>query len=178
MMDERLLKGFQAQLGKELYSAYLYLAMANYLEWLPLGGLAHWMKMQALEEFGHAEAFRTFIRRRHEFPKLPSIKKPPELWNSYRDPFEEALEHEEMITESIMKLYNKAQRLGDAPAVAFLELFNEEQQEELEAAQDAIVQVNEPSSERELRKVDLEMGRREAPGPFPVDWTAVLDAEW
>lgn len=176
MMRTSLLRGFQSQLSKELYSAYLYLAMVNYLEWLQLPGLAHWMKMQAVEEFGHAMAFRTFIRRRYEFPKLPAIKKPPEMWNSYRDPFEDALEHEGMITDSILKLHAQAERLGDASAMAFLEIFNEEQQEELEAASGVVELVNSAQSERELREVDLELGQREPPGPFEVDWIEVLDA--
>jgi ferritin len=42
------------QINKEFFSSYLYLSMAAYFEERNLSGFAHWMRMQADEERGHA----------------------------------------------------------------------------------------------------------------------------
>jgi ferritin len=177
MMDQILEKGFQAQLGKELYSAYLYYAMANYYSLLQMPTLERWMLMQAYEEFSHAEAFRRFMRKRWASPTLPQLRKPPEVWNSYRDPFIDALEHEQMITDSIAQLHRRALRVRDPYAIFFLQTFLDEQEEEIEAATHAMNLIVAPTSERELAAAIRELGWREVPAPFDIDWDELWEQE-
>ncbi len=49
------------QIQAELYSSYLYLALAARLETLGLKGVANWMKIQAKEENDHALGFFSFF---------------------------------------------------------------------------------------------------------------------
>jgi ferritin len=170
VMDPLLRNLFQSQLGKELYSAYLYYAMANYYGLLQMPYLERWMLMQAYEEFTHAEAFRRFMRKRWASPVIPQLPKPPEAWNSYRDPFIDALEHEKMITRSIAKIHKRAQRVRDPYATYFLETFLREQEEEIEAATVAVELLTAPQSERELHAAIRNLGWREVPAPFELDW--------
>ncbi len=57
MLSKKLLDEMNEQIKHELYSAYLYLAMAAYSEAHNLPGFGHWMKAQAQEELGHAMKF-------------------------------------------------------------------------------------------------------------------------
>jgi len=47
MPTKNILKTFNEQLNKEIYSAYLYLAMDAYFDSLNLEGFAYWLKAQA-----------------------------------------------------------------------------------------------------------------------------------
>jgi len=57
-------KALNEQINRELYSAYLYLAMAAYLDDLNLPGAAHWMRIQAQEEVGHAMKLYNYVVER------------------------------------------------------------------------------------------------------------------
>lgn len=77
MLSERMLKALNEQLNRELYSAYLYFAMAAYFEDMNLGGFANWMNAQAEEELGHALRFYNYIYDRNGRVELMEIQKPP-----------------------------------------------------------------------------------------------------
>lgn len=49
-MNEKLQNAFCVQINKELYSAYLYLAMQSYFKDMNLDGFANWMSVQVQEE--------------------------------------------------------------------------------------------------------------------------------
>ena len=76
-ITKKIEKEFNAQLQRELYSAYLYLAMAAYFETTGLKGFAHWMKAQAQEERMHGDRFYDFIVSRGGVVELEAIEKPP-----------------------------------------------------------------------------------------------------
>ena len=63
MLDKRVLDALNEQIKNEMYSAYLYLAMAAYAESVPLHGFAHWMEKQAGEELEHA--MKTYEHEQH-----------------------------------------------------------------------------------------------------------------
>ena len=70
------------QIGEEVSSAYLYLAMAGYFESLSFDGMAQWMKAQSVEEIFHALKFFDFISERAGQIELPAIPKPQIAWES------------------------------------------------------------------------------------------------
>ncbi len=53
-MNENVENAINEQVRREFYASYLYLAMMAYFEAESLGGFAHWMRLQAQEENGHA----------------------------------------------------------------------------------------------------------------------------
>ena len=59
-MNKKLLEEMNVQINKEIFSGYLYLAMAAHFEQVSLPGFAHWMKVQAGEELEHAMKFFEF----------------------------------------------------------------------------------------------------------------------
>lgn len=76
-MSQTLREAMNDQIRHELYSAYLYLSMAAYFEAMNLPGFAHWMRVQAREEVGHAMKFFDHLCDRGERVILQAIEQPP-----------------------------------------------------------------------------------------------------
>ena len=129
-MDKKLVKAFNEQINKELYSAYLYLSMAAWCESANLPGFAHWMKLQAQEETGHAMKIFGFLNQRGERVVLEAISKPPVNFASPKGVFEQTLKHEKKVTGLINKLYQASNKAKDSAAAIFLQWFVSEQVEE------------------------------------------------
>jgi ferritin len=53
-MKPKVEKALNEQIHAEFFSFYLYLSVAAYFTAHHLDGFAHWMRIQAQEEFGHA----------------------------------------------------------------------------------------------------------------------------
>jgi ferritin len=160
-MNKALERGFNKQLHFELYSAYLYYAMANYCESISLPGAANWLRIQTMEETGHAAKFANFINERRGRVKLEKIDAPPVDWESPLAAFEEAYQHELKVSARINKLLDAALESSDHAAANFLQWFVAEQVEE-EASADAVVQRFKlvDKSEGGLFMLDKELGSR------------------
>ncbi|MEN6334047.1 MAG: ferritin [Phycisphaerales bacterium] len=139
MLNEKIEKALNDQINEELYSSYLYLAMAAWLESQNLPGCAGWMGVQAREENGHAMKLFKFINERRGRVVLKGIKEPPKEWKSPLAAFEASLNHEQHITGRIDDLMNLAVAEKDHATAAMLQWFVGEQVEE-EANVDSIVQ--------------------------------------
>ncbi len=129
-MDKKLQKVFNEQIKHELYSAYIYLAMAAYFETKNLAGFAHWMKMQYKEEVAHAMKIFEFLNDRGVKVLLQAIPQPALEYASTLEVFEETLKHEQKVTSLINGLYALAQEVNDPAASVFLQWFITEQVEE------------------------------------------------
>ena len=64
MIGKKMETALNDQINAELYSAYLYLAMAAYFESENLSGFASWMRVQTQEETAHAMKFFHFVGER------------------------------------------------------------------------------------------------------------------
>jgi ferritin len=139
MLTKKVEKALNEQINAELYSAYLYLAMAAWFESLNLRGFASWMKVQSREENTHAMKFFEFVHERRGTVTLQEIAAPTGKWKSPQAAFEAALEHEQYITGRIDDLVNLAAAEKDHATAEMLQWFVKEQVEE-EASADSIVQ--------------------------------------
>lgn len=129
-MDKKLEKLLNDQIKNEFYSSYLYLAMAAYLEAKSLPGFAHWMKVQAKEEWGHGMRIFDFLIDRGSKVALQEIAQPPADFGTATEIFEKVLEHEKKVTILINALYDLSLKVNDHAAVVFLQWFVNEQVEE------------------------------------------------
>ena len=129
-MEQRLYDAINDQITKELYSAYLYLAMASYFASTSLDGFAHWMQVQATEETLHAMKFFNFLCDRNQRPVMQAIGEPENEFVSVRDVFEKTLAHEKTVTASINNIYRIAEEVNDNAAKFMLHWFVTEQIEE------------------------------------------------
>lgn len=139
MIPKSIEEAFNKQINAEMYSAYLYLAMAADFEDKNLMGFSNWMKVQAQEEMSHAMKFYDFINERGGRVKLQAIEGPPTEWDSPLAAFEDAYAHEQKVTSLINGLVKIAKDENDNASDIFLQWFVTEQVEE-EASADEIVQ--------------------------------------
>ncbi len=130
MITKTMQDAINDQINKELYSAYLYLSMAAYLEDKNLSGFAHWMRLQEAEEREHAMKFYDFILERGGRVILKAIEAPKIEWSSTLEVAEEVAAHEAKVTASIYALYETALKEKDYPAQVMLQWFISEQVEE------------------------------------------------
>ena len=118
-MKEHIAKLSNEQINAELYSAYLYLAFADYYEEEGLSGYAHYFEVQAAEERDHALIFRKYLHENGEKVTLTAIEEPSVELKSHIDPLEEALAHEKKVTDLINTIYAAAQKENDFICTCF-----------------------------------------------------------
>jgi len=161
MIKPKVQQALNLQVNREMYSAYLYLAMAAYFESLNLKGFANWMTVQAQEEMGHAMKFYAYLVSRGGRVVLSAIEAPPHEWSSPLNAFEEAYKHERKVTGLIDNLVGLSITEEDHATHAFLQWFVSEQVEE-EASADAIVQKLKLTAQAPggLFMMDQELGKR------------------
>ena len=129
-MNEIIAKLLNEQINKELYSAYLYLDIANYYDSLDLDGYANYYMVQAQEERDHALLFMKYMQNNGLKVTLEAIGKPDKVFNSVLAPLEVAAEHERYVTALINAIYHEAHEAKDYRTMKFLDWFVDEQMEE------------------------------------------------
>ncbi|MBS1369530.1 MAG: ferritin [Lentisphaeria bacterium] len=142
MLSKEMTKALNDQMVFEIHSGYIYLAMAAKLEKLKLPGMAHWMRVQAGEELGHAERFRKFLNDHDADVEYAALAKPEIVGTRPVQVFEQALKHEEAVTVRINRLYGQALTEKAYSAVNFLDWFVDEQVEEEKSVRDIIDRLN------------------------------------
>ncbi len=138
MLSKKIQDALNAQINAEMYSSYLYLAMAAHFEAANLKGFANWMQVQATEEYGHAMKFYKYIQDRMGRVTLTAIAAPPAEWASPLAAFEEVARHEAKVTGLINELMNLAQAEKDHATAGVLQWFVNEQVEEEASAADVV----------------------------------------
>jgi len=139
MLSPKLEDALNRQLNAEMYSSYLYLAMAAHFHAADMEGFAHWMVVQSQEEMMHTMKFFNFINDRDGRVALAEIPAPPGEWPGTREVFEATYRHEQEVTASIDRLADLADEENDRAAKVFLQWFISEQVEE-EASVKSIIQ--------------------------------------
>lgn len=161
MLSEKVASLLNEQIMKELYSAYLYLDMADYYSDEGLAGFENWFYVQAQEEISHAMLIRAYMLNNEEKIKLLPIEAPDEVYHDFGAPLDGALAHEKLVTASIHNLYAAANEAHDYRTVEFLNWFVKEQGEEEKNANDLIRKYQLFGGDpKGLYQLDQEMGTR------------------
>jgi len=140
-MDKKVAELLVDQVNKELYSAYLYLDIANYYDDQGLDGFANWYEIQAKEEQDHAMLIYHYLHNNDVKVELKAIAKPDKTFSSLMDPLEAGLEHEKYVTSLINAIYAAAQQASDFRTTQFLDWFIKEQGEEEKNSSDQITKM-------------------------------------
>lgn len=169
MLSEEVQKALNGQLNREMYSAYLYLSMSAYFQSLNLGGFANWMQVQAQEEMVHAMKFYDFINERGGRVILLPLEAPPIEWDSPLDAFQEAYEHEKIVTGLINNLMELALSEHDHATQIFLHWFVTEQVEEEDSTNEVVQKIKlVGDAQGGLFMIDQELGQRVFTPPSPA----------
>lgn len=131
------------QINAELLSAYLYLAMSLDAESKALKGIANWFFIQWLEEQDHSRILQEYMNSRGAKVKLLPIEAVPNEWNDVFEMFDDALAHEENVTEMISNLALLARNESDFATLSRLQWLIDEQVEEEQSVNDALAALRE-----------------------------------
>ena len=135
---KKMIDALNEQIKKELYSAYMYLAMSAYFDDLGLPGFAGWMRAQAQEEVEHAMKMYDYVLARGGKIVLKAIDAPPKAWKSPLDVMQAAFAHEQFVTRCINELSDLAVKEKDHASQIFLSWYVTEQVEEEENFTDLV----------------------------------------
>ncbi len=168
-MDQKLYDLVNDQINKELYSAYLYLEMADFYKDAGLDGFATYFEIQAQEERDHAMIFRKYLLENDQCPKLLAIDAPAQEYKTYMDPLTVQYEHEQFVTSLINNIYEAALEAKDYRLQQFLKWFIDEQMEEEDNARDMITKLTLfGEDQHSLFELDKEYGARTYSVPSPL----------
>ena len=136
-MKAKVEKALNEQIHAEFFSFYLYLSVAAYFTANHLDGFAHWMRMQAQEEFNHAMKLFDFLNERGGRVGLLPLDGPTSEWESPSAAVESVLNHERAISERINRLVDLATAENDHATTVLMHWYVNEQVEE-EATADTL----------------------------------------
>ncbi|WP_066714370.1 ferritin [Clostridium sp. Marseille-P299] len=169
MLNSEIAKLLNEQITKELYSAYVYLDMANFYSDHNLNGFENWFYVQMQEERDHALLFRQYLLNNDEQVKLLPIEAPNIEFVNLKDPLVAALAHEITVTESINKIYEATYTYNDYRTRQFLDWFIKEQGEEEKNSNDLIKRFELFGDDaKSLYMLDSELGARVYAAPSLV----------
>lgn len=162
MIDKKMVDALNGQIKEELNSMYIYMAMAADLDDKGWSGMAHWMRKQAQEEFGHAMKMQGYVKDRMGKVVFQALPAPQETWESPKKIFEGAYAHEQFITGKIHGLVRLARELDDVATEVFLQWYVSEQVEEEEASQSIVDKFEKiKESAPGMFQLDAYLGKRE-----------------
>ncbi len=178
MLSEKMEAALNEQVNREMYSAYLYMAMSTHSSISGLAGFANWFMVQYHEEMLHAMKIYEYVLRQGGAPRLKAIQEPPMSFDSPMDMFEKTLAHEQYITKSINDLVDLAIEQKDHATQIFLQWYVTEQVEEEENDNDIIAKLKLLGSAggegNGLFMLDKELGARSV--HVPTDYSKGIEA--
>ncbi|GIW71816.1 MAG: ferritin [Planctomycetota bacterium] len=161
MISDAMQQAISEQINLELFSAYTYLAMAEFCEANNLVGAAAWLRAQAKEELEHAMKFYDHVLDRGGRVRLAAVQAPRSDYGSLLQVFEAALAHEQQVSAAIHQLYERASAEKDYAALPLLQWFLDEQVEEERTVGEIVAQVKMVGeSSTSLYFIDRHLGKR------------------
>jgi ferritin len=174
MISKKMESALNEQINKEMYSAYLYMAMSADATNKGLDGFARWFMVQYHEEMFHAMKFYEYVNDQGGKVALQAIQEPPAEFSGVQEMFEKTLEHEQFVTKSINELVDLAITEKDHATHHFLNWYVEEQVEEEKNDHDILAKLAMLSDDKKghgLYMLDKELGARGLgiPSDFSVE---------
>ncbi len=130
MISEAMRVRINEQINRELYSAYLYLALSAHAQRINLKGTAAWFMAKHGEEMMHALKMYRYLLDQDAQVTLASVAAPPAAPDGVMAIFEGTLAHEREVTAAINELVDQALSEKDHATRVFLQWFVTEQIEE------------------------------------------------
>ena len=162
MISAKMNAALNEQVTKEMYSAYLYMAMSSTSNSIGLKGFANWFMTQYHEEMFHAMKIYEYLHSQGGEVALQAIDAPPAAFEGPLDMFEKTLAHEQKVTRSINDLMDIAVDEKDHATQIFLQWYVTEQVEEEENDNDIIAQLKLiKDNPQGLMMLDRELAQRD-----------------
>ncbi|MCU0835715.1 MAG: ferritin [Chromatiaceae bacterium] len=130
MISTAMAARMNAQINRELYSAYFYLGLSAQAEAANLKGTAAWFMAKHGEEMTHSLKMYRYLIDQDAAVQLSAVAAPPGEAAGVLDMFERTLAHEREVTAAINNLVDHALSEKDHATSVFLQWFVTEQIEE------------------------------------------------
>jgi ferritin len=160
-MTPSVLEAINKQIAAEFGASFSYLSMAAWCEHHKFMGCGRWLRLQSAEEYGHAMKLFDFVLARDGAVDLKAIEQPKASFDSLPAVFEQALGHEQRVTQQINALYELCFREKAFAEMTELHWFLTEQVEEEKAAREIVAKFrlvqNDPAA---ILDMDRELGAR------------------
>ena len=130
MINPKVKIKLEEQINLEMYSSYLYIAIANEFEYRNLNGFAKYFFNAAQEETTHAFKIIKYLNDNSEKINLYSIQTPTTGWNTVDDILTATVEHEQLVSERINSIKSLSEDVRDYVTSQFINWFINEQIEE------------------------------------------------
>ena len=162
MISAKMAARINLQINREMYSAYLYMAMSTVMTDSGYDGVAKWLMVQYHEEMFHAMKFFKYLQEQGASPKLEAIDTPKVESNSMKGIFAQVLEHEQAVTASIREIMDLAVSEKDYATIGLAQWYINEQVEEEKSAADALKTYDLlGGSAQGAFMLNIELGKRE-----------------
>lgn len=161
MISKKIVDRVNLQINREIYSAYLYMAMSAKAAEAGYQGVASWLMIQYHEEMFHAMKFYYYLLDQGAQPALVKIDTPELKGSTLKGWFEHVLEHEKFVTASIRELLELALAEKDYATENLLRWYVDEQVEEERNALDILQQLEMVGDSKQgAFMVNIELGKR------------------
>jgi ferritin len=165
MLSQSMQAALNNQVKLEAASSHEYLAIASWCDIQPgFSNIAEFFFKQSDEERLHMLKLIRFINDRGGFALIPTLEQPIVTRKSLKSMFEEFLQHEIIVSESINELVDLALREKDYATHNFLKWYVNEQIEEERSARvlnDKLELIGEDKSGLYLFDRDIMMTRKD-----------------
>ena len=167
MLSQKMIDRINLQINREMYSAYLYLAMAAKMNELGYTGVGKWLTAQYHEEMFHAMKFAEYLHDQNAVVSYTKIDSPEFKENEIKPLFQHVLSHEKSLTASIREIMDMAIAEKDYATQILAQWYIDEQVEEEKNATETIQKIDLlGNSPQGLYLLDAELGKRESSAPL------------
>ena len=172
MISKKMADRINEQINREMFSGYLYLAMAARMQEAGYKGVGNWLTIQYHEEMFHAMKMYAYLQDQGAAVELKALAKPEFKDQTVKEIFEHALEHENGVTKSIHEIMAQAIEEKDFATQSFIKWYVDEQVEEEKNATEILQTVDlVGNSAQGVFLLNIELGKRKL--GVPSDFTAL-----
>jgi len=130
MLNEKVEAALNDQIKKEAESSQFYLAMASWAETEGLNGTASFLYEHSDEERFHMLKLVKFVNERGGHAIIPALSQPPINFDNIQNIFQNLLNHEVAVTQSINEVVHICLQEKDYTTHNFMQWYVSEQIEE------------------------------------------------
>lgn len=163
MISQKVIDRINLQIEREMYSAFLYMAMSAEMSQQGYAGVAKWLMVQYHEEMFHAMKLYKYLIEQGAKPIVPAIKEAPvKSGIGIKELFTEVLKHEKTVTASIRELLELAIAEKDYATENVVRWYIDEQVEEEKNAETILQNIELVGENKQgLFMLNVELGTRE-----------------
>jgi ferritin len=170
MVSKKMADKINEQINKEMFSAYLYMAMSARMTEAGYHGIGKWLMVQYHEEMFHAMKFFAYLQDQGAAVELKAISVPSFKETGIMELFQHVLEHEKAVTKSIHEIMAQSVDEKDYATQVLAQWYVNEQVEEEKNAMDILQAIDlVGNSAQGLFLLNVELGKRDL--GVPSDFT-------